>query len=250
VSIVSVQRALVILRHMATSPNGVSVRETARALGYNPSIVQKSMQALVSQDFAIQDAITQHYSLGPAALQVGLAGLAKSELRQVARPHLERLAATTRETALLGIRLGDHAIYVDKVISPNEIRLDPPVGAVRPFNCTAIGKALLAYMPAEEMERLAHSGAFVTATTNSVTDLTALKLEMERVRERGIAIDREEFALGAMCVAALVRNHEGVVVASVNVSGPVQRMQLAENEHIAQVIAAAKAISAALGYRG
>ncbi|MCI0478865.1 MAG: IclR family transcriptional regulator [Anaerolineales bacterium] len=235
---------------MATSSNGVSVREAARALGYSPSVVQKSMQALVSQDFAIQDSVTQHYSLGPAALQVGLSGLAKLELRKVAHSHLEQLTEATGETALLGIRHGDHAIYIDKVVSPNDVRLDPPLGAARPFNCTAIGKALLAYLSDGELERLGKSGAFATAEVNSIIDPTMLKLEMARVRERGVAIDREEYAPGAMCIAAPVRNHDGVVVASVSVSGPAPRMQAAENAHIEQVIAAAKAISAALGYRG
>lgn len=249
-SVIAVQRALGILKYMADSPNGASVRETARALGYNPSVVQKSMQALASQDFATQDPITQHYHLGPAALQVGLAGLAKLELRQVARPHMERLTSTTRETTLLGIRQGDHAIYIDKVVSPNEIRLDPPLGASRAFNCTAVGKVMLAYMPEDEIVALAKAGTFTQATANSVTDLTVLKLEMARVRERGVAIDREEFAQGAMCIAAPVRNYDGVVIAAVNVSGPAPRVLSAENEHIKQVIETAKAISAALGYRG
>ncbi len=249
-SIVAVERALILLKQMAYAQDGVSVRELGRLLGYSPSVVQKSMQALLSTNFAVQDEITQRYHLGPAALQVGLAGLAKLELRKVARPHLECLAEITRETALLGVRWGDHAIYLDKVVSPLEIRLDPPLGTARPFNCTAVGKVLLAHLPDEEMERLAQSGAFVALTPRSVTDLRELQIEMARVRERGSAIDREEYAPGAMCIAAPVRNHDGIVVAAVNVSGPVERMQAAEQEHIRQVIAAAKSISAALGYRG
>ncbi len=249
-SIVSVQRALAILKHMAISPNGVSVREAARALGYSPSVVQKSMQALVSQKFAQQDSTTQHYHLGPAALQVGLAGLTKLEIRQVARPHLQELAETSGETALLGIRQGNEAVYVDKVLSSAEIRLDAPIGASRPFNCTAVGKVLLAHSPEGELERLAKKGAFVKTTTNSMTALTQLKLEMAKVRERNLAIDREEFVPGAMCLAAPLRNYDGLVVAAVALAGPVQRVEAAQTQLAKQVIACANAISAALGYNG
>lgn len=248
ISITSVQRALIILKQMSVSPNGVGVRAMARTLGYSPAVVQKSIQALVSQGFAQQDPETERYHLGPAALQVGLAGLARLEIRQVARPYLQVLAEASGETALLGVRLGDMATYIEKVRSLNELRSDAPVGARRPFNCTAVGKALLAYFPDEELERLHRDGAFVQSTPNSITDLTQLKLEMARVREQGLAIDREEFALGIMCLAAPVRNYNGAVVGAVALAGPVQRIQSAVEELSRHVISCAADISAALGY--
>jgi len=250
VSITSVQRALIILKHMAAASNGVGVRELARTLGYSPAVVQKSIQALVSQGFAQQDSDTERYHLGPAALQVGLAGLARLEIRQVARPYMEKLAATTAETVLLGIRQGDVAIYIDKVRSPVEFRLDPPVGAPRPFNCTAVGKVLLAYLPDAEVERLARQGAFEQATPNSITDLTLLRLELARVRERGLALDLEEYLFGAMCLAAPVRNYDSAVVAAIALAGPAQRMAQAQDELARKLLACANDVSAALGYRG
>ena len=228
----------------------MGVREISRALGFSPAVVQKSLQALVSQDFATKDPITQHYHLGTAALQVGLAGLSKLELRKVARPHLEVLANGSGETALLGIPYGNTAIYVDKIVSPAEVRVDATVGTRRPFNCTAVGKALLAYMPAEMLSRLSREGAFVQATPRSIMKLPALKQELARIRERGVAVDAEEFLPGVMCIAAPIRNHDRVVVGAISISGPVQRVQAAEADLSRQVMAAARVVSTALGYSG
>lgn len=246
-SIVAVQRALILLKEISASPNGVSVREVARSLSYSPAVVQKSIQALVAEGFAQQDPITQHYHLGPAALQVGLAGLAKLELFRVAHPYMQSLADSSGETSLLGIRQGDIVIYIDKALSNAEIRLDVSIGATRPLNCTAIGKILLAEMPDAEIDRLARTGAFTQASPHSVTDVERIKQEMVEVRERGMALDLEEFSLGAMCLAAPIRNHEGRVVAAIAIAGPRQRVNDAKDRIAQQVLACAENITIALG---
>ncbi len=243
------QRVLVILREIAKSSDGVGVRELARSLGQSPSNVQKGLQALLAQEFVRQDEETKRYLLGPTALQVGLAGLSRFEVRTVAREHLEMLAKDTGETVFLGVRHGDEAMYIEKVLGPSEIRVDAPIGARRPFNCTAAGKILLASLPDQEFYRLAAAGAFVQATPNSVTDPMALRAEILRVRESGVATDRQEFALGAACVAAPVYDHDGKVVAVVALSAPAERLGPAESI-VELVKACARRISHALGYQG
>ncbi|MFN8452797.1 MAG: IclR family transcriptional regulator [Anaerolineae bacterium] len=247
-SITAIERALVLLKYMASAPNGVGVRDLARSLGLSPGVVQKSLQALVAQGFANQDPVTQHYHLGPAAIQIGLAGLAKLEIRKVARPHLEALAASSGETVFLAIRQDDAAVYVDKALSQSEIRLDAPIGSRRPFNCTAVGKALLAYLPDDEQERLASAGAFFQSTPHSIVDPAQLSAELTQVRLTGIAFDREEYALGAMCLAAPIFNYEGEVIAALTASGPVQRVQAKQDALVGEVLECAQAISQALGY--
>ena len=88
---------------------------------------------------------------------------------------------------MLGIRYGNEVVYIDKVASPHDVRVDPPIGAGRPFNCTAVGKAILAHMPDETVEGLSRQDAFVQHTTHSVTDLQPLRLELAKIREEGLA---------------------------------------------------------------
>lgn len=247
---VGVQRALILLQRVAESREGAGVRELARSLGYNPSAVQKNLDALLSQGFVSQDPDTRRYHLGLAAIRVGLAGLARLDVRHVGRPHLEALAEATGETAMLGVRHEDVVIYIDKALVPAEMRVDVILGARRPFNCTAVGKVLLAFLPDEDFERLAEADAFVSATPHSITEPEALRRELVRVRDQGYAIDREEFHLGWMCVAAPVRNHDGAVAAAVTIAGPAQRVDQALETVTRQVVKYAGHISAALGYQG
>lgn len=248
-SIVAVERALVILKIVSQSPDGVGVRAVARQLGYSPGVVQKSIQALAAQGFVEQDPSTQAYRLGSEAVMLGLVALGRMDIRQAARPVLEQLVRATGETAMIGVPHGDIAVYVDQVPSPNEVRMNVPVGAPRPFNCTAVGKALLAHLPDSEVDRLSEIGAFRVSTANSIDDADELRRELARVRAEGVAIDAEEYLLGARCVAAPVRDFEGQVVAAVAVSGPAERMAASEERVIVAVRNAAAEISEALGAR-
>jgi DNA-binding IclR family transcriptional regulator len=246
-SIVAVERAMVILKIVSQSPDGAGVRAVARQLGYSPGVVQKSIQALAAQGFAEQDPTTQAYRLGPEAVKLGLVALARMDLRTAARPVLERLVEATGETCMLGVASGDHAVYVDQVPSPHEVRMNVAVGVSRPFNCTAVGKALLAYRPDEEIVRLYEAGAFREATDNSIRDVAGMREELERVRVDGVSIDAEEYLVGARCVAAPIRDFEGDVVAAVAASGPADRIAGNHDVVIAEVRKAAAEISAALG---
>jgi IclR family KDG regulon transcriptional repressor len=243
----AVERALIILKQIAFSETGVGVREVARSMGISPSMAQKAIQALVAQGFARQNPETQMYELGSMAIQVGLAGLLRLELRQVARPYLQQLTDATGESSFLGVLQGDGAVYIDKVLSQTDLRMDVSLGSWRPLNCTAVGKDLLAYLPEARLIQLAE-GAFRYPTPNSIRDLRLLEDQMAAIREQGFAIDQGEYVLEAMCLAAPVRNYEGDVIASVVVSGPMQRMEPSVEDIARKVVSCGDAISQALGY--
>jgi len=247
-STLSAERTLIILKHIAASQEGFGVRELAKKFGYSPSVVQKILQALMAHDFVLQEPDSQIYQLGPAALQVGLSGLSKMEIRKVAKPYLQKLAEKSGETALLGVQTNNGVIYIEKSLSPNPIRMDPPIGAFRPFNCTAVGKCMLANKPDEEIEKLYNENCFVKSTPNSVVDLMEIKKEIQTIREKGYALDREEYGEGAMCVGAPIKNFENHVIAAIAVAGPVGRMINNERKLAEYVLSCSKQISMAFGY--
>jgi IclR family KDG regulon transcriptional repressor len=247
-STLSAERTLIILKHIAGSQEGLGVREIAKKFGYSPSVVQKILQALVAHDFVLQDPGSLAYQLGPAALQVGLSGLSKMEIRKVAKPYLQKLAEKSGETALLGVKTNDGVIYIEKSLSPNAIRMDPPIGAFRPFNCTAVGKCMLANKSDEEIEKLFNENFFVKSTPNSIVDLKEIEKEIQAIRERGYALDREEYEEGAMCVGAPIKNFENTVIAAIAVAGPASRMISNENKLIEYLLNCAKQISIAFGF--
>jgi DNA-binding IclR family transcriptional regulator len=246
---VAVERALILLRYIIDNPDGLSIREASRNLGYSPATVQKLVKALEIQGYVVQDDLTERYHLGSEAVQLGLAALARLEVRRIARPHLEALSHESGETVFLGIAHGDHAIYIDKVVSDEMIRMDAPLGVTRPYNCTAVGKVLLSHIPPDELKRLAKADVFEQRTQHSKTKPQALLPELKQIRKQGWAQDREEFSPGAMCVAAPVRNFEGKVIAALTVSGPAERIDRKFDQMVEQVVAKAASISAEIGYR-
>ena len=244
----AVERALIILKHLSRSEDGLGIRELSRGLGFSPAGVQKIMNSLFEQDFVIQNEETKRYALGPAVLQMGLAMLARLEVRQIARPRLEALAQDTGETAFLGIYDSDEVFYIDKVLPATEIRMDAPLGVSRPYNCTAVGKVILAHLPGEEFERLAATKSFIQLTPHSITDQTELITALETVRQNGYALDQEEFRLGACCVAAPVFNHDGQIIAAITAAGPAERIQARLDFIVEQVRTKSQEISARMGY--
>ena len=247
-SVMAVERALILLRYITDNEDGLSIREASRNLGYNPATVQKIVGALKSQGYVVQDKITDRYHLGPEAVQLGLTALSRLDVRRAARPYLEGLSRDSGETVFLAIARGNCVVYVDKVVSDQPIRMDAPVGADRPYNCTAVGKVLLTGMTSEEIEELYDAGAFEKRTENSILDIDAMHIEVEKVREQGWARDRQEFDYGAGCVAAPIYDHEGRIVAALTVSGPSARI----NQDLDRIIELTKSrseeVSKEMGY--
>ena len=246
---VAVERALILLRYIVDNPEGLSIREVGRTLGYSPATVQKLISALHTQGYVVQDEQTERYHLGAEAVQLGLTALSRLEVRQVARPHLEALSETTGETTFLAMPRGDHVIYIDKVVSNQPIRMDVPLGINRPYNCTSVGKVLLSGMPDERVDQLVDGGAFEDRTERSIVEADAVKKEITQVRTQGWARDDEEYVLGVGCVAAPIRDHEGAVIAAMTVSGPAERLDGSLERLVEQVKASAAAVSEKMGSR-
>jgi DNA-binding IclR family transcriptional regulator len=150
------------------------------------------------------------------------------------------------------VQLGivDHysVLYVYEMESRHAIRMAAAVGARAPLHCTAVGKVLLAYQPAEYVKQVIARG-LKAHTAKSVTRREALLEVLAEVAEREHAIDDEESEDGLRAVAAPVRNHTGNVIAALGVAAPVQRMTKRDMQTcVPSVIATAAAVSARLGY--
>jgi DNA-binding IclR family transcriptional regulator len=127
--------------------------------------------------------------------------------------------------------------------------MDAPLGVDRPYNCTSVGKVLLSGMPDEKVLELSSAEAFVKMTENSILDIKSLQAEIDRVRKRGWALDQEEYAPGAYCIGAPIYNHDGHIIAALTVSGPSERIKERLDDNVTEVVANAKKVSEAMGYR-
>lgn len=248
-----VEKTLKVLEYLAECNEVTAgVTEISAVLGYNKSTVYRILRVLAEHGFVEQSPSTQKYSLGVKLLELGTAYLTNCEVRKQARPFLEKLVADSGETVHLAILRDWEVLYIDRVEPPNSgISVGQKVGRRFPAYCTAGGKALLAWLPQEQLEQFLASVPLKPMTPKTITDPGELRKELVRVRERGYAVDREEIHEWGRCVGAPIFDFTGGVVAAVSISGLSMRLT---DERIETVLAplvmeAARDISARLGYR-
>jgi IclR family acetate operon transcriptional repressor len=190
------------------------------------------------------------YHLGIACFAIGQMALGQLDIRRVSQPYLQELNRQTRETIHLTVRHGLSAVYVEKLDSPEQLRIHSRIGAAVPLYCTAVGKIMLAYMPDGEREKVLPQLSLQCPTPNTVSNLQELDAELYRVRKNGYACDLEEHELHIRCVAAPIWDHTGSVNASLSITAPVVRMAVTRLRQLAPLIqTAGLQISRELGYR-
>ncbi|PRY39791.1 IclR family transcriptional regulator [Umezawaea tangerina] len=243
-----IARALQVVFAVAESPEpDVGVSELARTLGMSKTVVHRVVRTLVATGFFVVDEKTRRYRLGPGAVSVGLAALARLEVPKVAQPHMERLVARTSETATLSARYGDQRMYLAQVLSPQEIRMAVQLGHLFPLHVGGSSKAILASLTPDEIDAYLDR----TLTAVSITSREELVAELSRIRRRGYTVSRGERQVDAGSVAAPVFDATGRVYGSLSICGPVARIS---DDKIAEygtlITEAAAAVSTGLGYRG
>ncbi|GLW08981.1 IclR family transcriptional regulator [Microtetraspora sp. NBRC 13810] len=131
---------------------------------------------------------------------------------------LTGLSREVRQTVHLALRSGDHAVYVQKVEADQPYRMASRVGMRLPLHCTAIGKCILAHLPAEESAAILSTAGMPAKTPETITDLETLSVELARIREAGHSIDNEENEKTIRCIGAPVFDRTGTVVGGISVS--------------------------------
>jgi DNA-binding IclR family transcriptional regulator len=197
----------------------VGTLEIASALAIDKGAASRLLHTLVESGYALQGS-NRRYQPGPKLRTRSGQPIAPggASIRERARPLLERLHQSTKETAHLALRADDRVLYFDKIDTDLPLRVDRPVGTLSPLHCTALGKIFLAYGEAPLPRSLAGY------TTRTPVDLETLRAALQRIVEVGYALDDEEFAVGIRCAAAPLRDNTGRVVAAVGISGPTARI--------------------------
>jgi IclR family transcriptional regulator, KDG regulon repressor len=248
-NITALQRGLRLLQLFSESPHGLTAKQVAGRSRLPVSTVHRFLANLHGGGF-LNCGGDGVYHLGIACFAIGHAALGQLDIRRVSLPYLEELNRQTRETIHLTVRHGLFAVYVEKLDSPEQLRIHSRIGAAVPLYCTAVGKVMLAHMPDDERERVLPQLVLKRLTPNTVGNLQELESELYRVRKNGYACDLEENELHIRCVAAPVWDHAGSVNASLSITAPAVRMSVTRLRQLAPLIqTAGLQISRELGYR-
>jgi IclR family acetate operon transcriptional repressor len=249
-SIQSVDRALFLLETIAEAGGEATLTDLSNRTGLNISTCHHLLATLIQRGFAAKVPGRRLYALGARILHLGHACL-QVDLPRRAESYMESINQVTGETVHLATLQGDSVVTLAVREATHAVRVGTArTGKVEAPHATAIGKAILAWLPEDEMTRML-SGGMKRYTDHTITDMPALLESLRVVRRTGVAIDREEYLPGVICVGAAIRDQAGTVIGALSASTPTMR---ASDEHVAlmhgEIEAATRALSAEYGGPG
>jgi DNA-binding IclR family transcriptional regulator len=241
-----IARATDVLRALEAEPGGLSLAKIAQRVELPRSTVHRIVTALEAESLVVPASPSGGYRLGPELAR--FAASAGGELRESVRPFIERLRHEADETVDLAVLNRNRVFFIDQVAAPHRLQALSAVGVSLPAHCTAIGKALLAGLTDEQVERLLPE-RLPAETANTITDRAELLADLERVRASGVAYDREELTIGISAVGAAIRD-ASVIVAALSIPVPTARFTGQEERLAGMLLRTCAEVSATLGANG
>ncbi|HKR27106.1 MAG TPA: IclR family transcriptional regulator [Acidobacteriaceae bacterium] len=210
-----------ILEELAHS-QPLGLKEITHNTSIAKSTVFRILNTLVQIGYVIRDA-NRDYRISPVLGHLVNEESVYEELRRLAFPVMLELRDKFGETVNLGVQQFDKVTYIEVVPSEFALRLQESRGASVPAHASALGKAILAFSPQEEVDRIVHQHNLEILTPHTITRPDDLLAEIKRVRTAGFAFDRGEGSLLAVCIGAPILDGEGNAVAAMSISGPASR---------------------------
>jgi IclR family acetate operon transcriptional repressor len=248
----ALDRAFLILDVIADAGGEAKLTEIANIAGLNISTCHHLISTLHNWGYVARGPNSRSYVLGSRILHLSAACLRQVDLPRRAQSFVDRLNDQTREAVHLAIMQDTNLVNVLRRDARHAVRVDAGLGGnSNAAHATATGKAILAWLPPTELDRIVADKGLTAFTPHTITDIDRLKEELRLTRRNGFAMDREEFQLGVVCIGAAIRDHAGAVVGSIGVSSPVFRAAAEYIDQIrAHLIAAVDELSTELGAPG
>lgn len=246
----SVDRALTILELLSGYNEGLGITDISNKIDLHKSTVHRLLGTLIYKEFVVQDSETNKYKVSLKLYELGAKRVEDADIINASKPYTKALMESLNEVVHLVIRDKNDIIYIDKVDADNTIRMASSIGKRNPMYCTSVGKAMLAFMPEEEVSRVWDNSKIEKLTYKTIVDFDRFKEELKKIKENGYAVDEEENELGVRCIGAPVFNLNGEIEGAISISGPANRVIKDKVEDYAKEVKKyADLISKELGYR-
>lgn len=246
-TLTSLEKSIKIIELLSEQPKGLRLSELSSILDLPQSSVHHILATLALYDYVAQNSDTKKYSLGFRFLEISRRVLNNTDIRDVAREHLENLHKTCQEAVHLAVLRNKKIVYIDLISNPSGLSLATYIGFATEPHAAAGGKVLLADLSQKELRDIYPNSPLRSYGKNTITDLYSLTMELDKVRKQGYAIDDEEYYAGVRCVAAPIKAG-GKTVASLSITGAIFTIttERIEQELKGLVMAAAQNISVQL----
>ncbi len=244
----SLDRAISLLDALTEAEGPMALSDVGRAAELPNSTTRRLLLTLMAHRFVSQNEDTGLYSPGPRLFELAYRVMGKMDLRTQAAPVLDQLNQETSMTVHLAILDDGEVVYIDKREANEPVRMYSAVGKRAPVHCTALGKALIAFLDLEHLRRIVKTRGLTRYTENTITTWKGLTENLELVRARGYSLDNAEQQDMIYCIGAPIRDHNGKVVASISLTGTVYSHEISQLENLAPLLVqGANAISEKLG---
>jgi IclR family KDG regulon transcriptional repressor len=231
----SIVKAFTLLEAFTNDKKEWGVRELANKTGYNKSTTYRILNTLVALN-ALQQNENEKYILGSKLFELGNRVSLYESLINTARDSLKKIATDIEETILFAVLKKNKVFYIDKIESPQGLKISTSVGSFQPLHSTAIGKILLAFSTEEKQINLFQSIDYKAYTQHTIINQTQLKSQLKMVHRDQYALDLEEFELGLICIALPVFNKNNEFIGAISASGPSSRFELKKVNHYVSII--------------
>lgn len=211
----TVQRAIRVLGQIGESPS--SIEQIASFMGTHRSTALRTLQVLEAEQMVVRDSHNV-FRLGRRVISLANAALENIDLRSAAAPFLTELSHDVEHTIHLAMLEGDTVVYIDKREAKQTVRMYSRIGNIAPLHCTGVAKAIVAFLPPEDRERVVSSIDFVAHTDNTIMSTDDYHAELLATVERGYATDHLEHEPWVNCIAAPVFEASGQVIGSVSIT--------------------------------
>jgi DNA-binding IclR family transcriptional regulator len=246
----SVDRALLALELLA-GRGEAGATELAAGIGVHKSTAFRLLAALEEHELVEQAHERGKYRLGFGILRLANAVSGRLDVTQQGREICERLAADVGETVNIAVLRSHYAVNVDQARGPSAVGTHNWVGELTPLHATSSGKVLVAFMQPEARRELLETAGLARFTEHTITSIEVLDRQLIAIARDGYVVSIEELEHGLNAVAAPIRDHTGVVIAALSVSGPAYRLTAERAGEIApSVVAAATKVAHRMGYQG
>lgn len=222
----TVGKALDVLDLVARFGRPVRFGELLGDSPYPKASLYRFVQTLTNQGMLTYDPDRQTYSPGIRLVRLAHAAWTQSSLAPIARAHIDTLSRDLGETVHLAQLDASQVLYVDKRNAMDPVEMYSQAGKIGPAYCTGVGKAMLAFLPEPQLEEALAQQSYHRFTPHTLASEADLRAELENIRARGYAFDREEHETGIICIAAPILTPGGRVLGALSVTGPTSRTDM------------------------
>jgi IclR family transcriptional regulator, KDG regulon repressor len=246
----SLATAVRVLKAFTSTAPEWGVTDLAQSLDVSKSTVHRVLSTLTDEGLLEQDSSNGRYRLGLALFDLVAAVPSQRGLHEAVLLPMTDLRNGTGETVQVGVLDGRQVVYVERLDSPNTLRLFTELGRRNDAHCTSSGKALLVFLPPAQLTRALNGWKLPGKTAHTIVSTADLRQHLGEIRRRGYAENRQESELGMVSIAAPIRDASGTVIASLSVAGPAERIDPRRGEIADAVVALALSTSRRLGFTG